>query len=84
VDQQPLTASRLLGSTTRDLPLMSASEALPIGGTDLLHATAQHGVSSLDLLNEVGAGIAVADVDAALLLAGRADEHPDGHAASAR
>lgn len=85
MDQQLLTASRLLGSTTtRDLPLMPAGEALPVRRTDLLHAAPQHGVASLDLLNEIGTGIAVADVDAAPLIAGRADEHHDGHAASAR
>jgi len=62
---------------------MPAGKALPVRRTDLLRA-AQYGVTPFDLLNEIGTGIAVADVDAALLLAGRADEHPDGHAASAR
>lgn len=82
---QPLTGSRwLVGTATSDLPLMPAGEALPVRRANLLHAAAQHGVASFDLLNEVGAGIAVADGDSALLLAGGADEHPDGHAASAR
>lgn len=85
MDQQPLTGSRwLVGTATSDLPLMSAGEALPVRRTDLLHTAAQHGVAPFDLLNEIGTGHAIADVDAALLLAGRADEHSDGHAASAR
>jgi len=85
VAAQPLTGSSLLGSTaTSDLPLMPAGEALPVRRTDLLHAAAQHGIALLNLLNEIGTGIAVADVDASLVLAGGADEHPDGHAASAR
>ncbi len=78
-------AGRLFGRTaTSDLPLVTAGEALPVRGTDLLHAATQHGAAVLDLLNEVGAGIAVADVDAALLLAGGAGEYPDGQAESAR
>lgn len=82
---RPLTGSSLLMSTaTSDLPLMPAGEALPVRRADLLHAAAQHGVTSLDFLEKLLAGKAVADVDASLVLAGGADEHPDGHAASAR
>jgi len=85
VAAQPLTGSSLLGSTaTNDLPLMAAGEALPVRRTDLLHAAAQHGVASLGLLEKLLAGKAVADGNASLVLAGGADEHPDGHAASAR
>ncbi|RYF21711.1 MAG: hypothetical protein EOO77_05525 [Oxalobacteraceae bacterium] len=69
---------------TSDPPLMPAGEALPVRSTYLLHATAQHGVASLEFLEKLSAGKAVADVDASLVPAGGADEQPDGHAASAR
>lgn len=64
-------APRVLGSAaTSDIRLMPSGEALPVSRTNLLHAAAQHGVASINLFIKFRTGIAVADVDAMLLLAG--------------
>lgn len=64
---------------------MTTREALPLGITDHgKRAAAEHGFTAFNLLDEFGGGIAEADVDATLLLAGRAGEERGGHAANAR